>query len=1008
MDTPVFQHLPNILQLANSDPIVRIVASPGSGTAIGIPAGFSLTTAGQPVVVVAPTDTAAKLWAIQFNGLPINFPAGYITINDNQTNDSTKIFYVTREYLTFQMIRDFKTKSCDIWDKSLYIFECIEYSTVELQVLIGLWKLCASRNVAVPRLILVASNVNSLNIPIIADVYTDKSPYNISEQNLDLQISYLHKGFPLWNDKVYDEIAKAAISYNSSQSVGDFMIFLPSDAEVGLVANKLRGIKNASIITVTNRSKEEPINKLLEKHNRRKIVLVTSQTECAVSLPNVSVVIDSLRYLKSFTSPADSIQLEVAFASKSIIADRKRRTSRTIKGIYLPMGSQTDVSKLSDDSGYPDYGNQPIHRMMFQLLNAGIEPNQIFPYPSGAVDLLKIKASNLNLISNDNLTDSGKFATNFTVNMKLSLALYDWLQAGFPAFPMLLVIAIIDQYGNGYFKIPFKNREESDIDYKSRINKHKLLKYKKFKGSSDLETAMNVLLDLFASTNCLSGGKNAIVKWSKKNSIDTYRVSKTLTLIDQLITILQGLNVTVKVGPFDVKNAVKELQIVLGKTYNDRIMVKSRNLYQDITTNTLYSLNTRNSYSTMLVDSPCHVIGLLTSSYTISNGQTRRSIDLSFDLPSDLDNCPIKIPVGLTSVALTDKTKSPSNYHRDLVKWCKTFNVTSLNLSPSDLAIWNENVHIRQVFYNRAKFPNDGWTYAAAGRELHVSERYLRLSGSNPTPTREYQNKQVGEIRTVDYWGQRKSAIMAIEFLTYYGTKATTVVYAGATGKYFNYLADLFPKHTFHIYTTLKISAKHDRIVLHSKNFNDQIAQSYDGKDILFMSDIRNVSVDNKGKQMDMDTEKSVKSDMEKQKLWVNIMKPKSSWLKFRLPYTSGTTEYFQGNLWIQPWGPSASTETRLIFDGVPVMTNYDNDTMSNMMYWHNTVQRTFHYDQDVTGDGLDNCYDCSSEVMILKTYAKTYHAVTDNEQLKTITAQISKHISNVISKKRTLDMKCK
>ena len=61
--------------------------------------------------------------------------------------------------------------------------------------------------------------------------------------------------------------------------------------------------------------------------------------------------------------------------------------------------------------------------------------------------------------------------------------------------------------------------------------------------------------------------------------------------------------------------------------------------------------------------------------------------------------------------------------------------------------------------------------------------------------------------------------------------------------------------------------------------------------------------------------ENEVKNDMIVQQRWVEIMKPRYSILKFRLPWNEEQFLYLDGKIVIQPWGPQSSTETRLIIN---------------------------------------------------------------------------------------------
>jgi hypothetical protein len=77
-------------------------------------------------------------------------------------------------------------------------------------------------------------------------------------------------------------------------------------------------------------------------------------------------------------------------------------------------------------------------------------------------------------------------------------------------------------------------------------------------------------------------------------------------------------------------------------------------------------------------------------------------------------------------------------------------------------------------------------------------------------------------------------------------------------------------------------------------------------------------------------------------------------------------------------------------------------------MFHFNTVTRTTYFDHAVTGEGLDHCFDCASEIFILDQYLQRIRGVVDTAQRNREIASMSRQISAAISDKRTLKLKLK
>jgi hypothetical protein len=95
--------------------------------------------------------------------------------------------------------------------------------------------------------------------------------------------------------------------------------------------------------------------------------------------------------------------------------------------------------------------------------------------------------------------------------------------------------------------------------------------------------------------------------------------------------------------------------------------------------------------------------------------------------------------------------------------------------------------------------------------------------------------------------------------------------------------------------------------------FTNEVATSYAGRSVLFITDIRRVPGH---ARQDRNTEirRLKDDDHEWQRAWVEIMRPRASMLKFAPPYDEGKKVYFDGYVRSQAFAPRASTETRLIF----------------------------------------------------------------------------------------------
>jgi hypothetical protein len=139
-----------------------------------------------------------------------------------------------------------------------------------------------------------------------------------------------------------------------------------------------------------------------------------------------------------------------------------------------------------------------------------------------------------------------------------------------------------------------------------------------------------------------------------------------------------------------------------------------------------------------------------------------------------------------------------------------------------------------------------------------------------------------------------------------------------------------------------------------------------------------------------MPTEEDVDNDMEMQKKWVLLARPRASMLKFRLRYKTGDpiVKYLGGEVRLQAWAPVTSSETRLIVtsfeDHKYVVADYD-----SQLFYNNRILRDWvSFDHGIPYNlvkGLDSCFDCALEAHMWRKYAAKfidkYNSMTRDEQ---------------------------
>jgi hypothetical protein len=211
--------------------------------------------------------------------------------------------------------------------------------------------------------------------------------------------------------------------------------------------------------------------------------------------------------------------------------------------------------------------------------------------------------------------------------------------------------------------------------------------------------------------------------------------------------------------------------------------------------------------------------------------------------------------------------------------------------------------------------------------------------------------------------GQLKLLVSEIEFLTPFYGRSLRVVYAGAApGLHMPILARMFPTMHFVLVDpqrSMISNGEYLNIEVIQDYMTDALASEYAGS--LFISDVR-VGPESSD-ESDVDQQLRIKRDMDAQQRWVEIMRPLSSILKFRLPWSiSAKTDYLGGKIYFPVYGKELTHETRLIVPRDALPRVYDNQRYEGQMAYFNRVLRPAVFDGG-------RCYDCTAFRSIVSDY---------------------------------------
>jgi len=302
------------------------------------------------------------------------------------------------------------------------------------------------------------------------------------------------------------------------------------------------------------------------------------------------------------------------------------------------------------------------------------------------------------------------------------------------------------------------------------------------------------------------------------------------------------------------------------------------------------------------------------------------------------------------------------------------FDVSTLELTKREKAIYKNNKHIRQVFAN--------------GKRLERAPFSIDTRIINAEAQRSRYKRRNNEWKSVSNDNQKNSLLPEIEILTKF--KVRNVLYASNNKiQHIEKLAKLFSNINFILVSPHNYEINLDNLKIINNEFTDEIAKRYKISNMIFICNMsynyKNYKINANNEELNDNTKELMLENIENQIKWCQIIKPVASLLNFKLPWDDDTTKYFDGTLFYPVYGSSTDTETKMLVTDYDTMKEYRNNWYEEVMFHFNSVMRTAYYDLNFTNElnetnmdehsvtYLDHCYDCSAELFILNNYIKKF-----------------------------------
>lgn len=400
---PIDPYIPGILSAVQNHSTVIVKASPGSGKTTRLPWALA-SGLSKKVVVLEPRRLAAKLAAQRIateNGLTLGKEVGYHFRFEKNTTRETELTFYTEGTFLKKFIQDSELPDVDI-----VLLDEFHERHLETDLALALLReLQKTRDI---KIILMSATLD-LNL---LESFPGSKAIEIEAKMYPVEISYLPNQPSILNQTLEQKV-KTALAQVPTENV---LVFLPGMREMQRTLNVLSG--NVHLLHA-DLSKEEQ-EEALRISKERKVILATNIAESSVTIPGITVVIDSGIQREAHYSPWNGLKLiQDSPVTKSSAIQRAGRAGRTAPGKCFRLYSEQDFNERPAYT-IPEIERADLTDVYLLVRGTKLKPHWFHPPPQEKWEKAKKLLESLNAIENDRLTELGKTMLNFPLDSRLS------------------------------------------------------------------------------------------------------------------------------------------------------------------------------------------------------------------------------------------------------------------------------------------------------------------------------------------------------------------------------------------------------------------------------------------------------------------------------------------------------------------------------------------------------------------------------------------------------------